>query len=166
MIELLSIPPSDPSSSCPHGGGAGHLCIQAFVQHPTGWIALNDWTTTRLAGDSLGSQDVRHRVQKVTSPYIEGQFTVTALRDEVGESLSVWVKAPTLSELRSDLATIAEALDQPSYKVALWMGDHWAVWFASAADYRIEMSPPMLHERMAKLTATINRYPVVYAEIT
>jgi hypothetical protein len=136
------------------------LSVSVQISTPSQWLELNDRKIYEVTADSFRESSVTQRTVQATNQFLEGSFTVTALRENVQETLGVYVRAPDHFTLEAYIDVLTAAFDQPFYRIIRRVEGAWRVWFAGAAGYRIETGQEFLHAKMAKVTFEVPRHPV------
>jgi hypothetical protein len=136
------------------------LNISMQVSTPYEWLELNDGQDLILAKETFSEATVGKRKTEAVNPYLEGKHTVASLRDEVVETVAIYVYGSTHFATSVMIRTITDAFDQPDYRIIFGVEDSWTVWWCGSANYRIDSSQELLHAKMAKVTIEVPRHPV------
>lgn len=137
------------------------LAITMQISTPNEWLELNDGTNLKLAKETFSEKSVVKRKTEAKNPYLEGSHTVSALREEVLETVAIYVYGISHYDAEVKIRVITEAFDQPEYRIIIGVEDNsWKVWWCGAANYRIDTSQELLHARMAKIIIEVPRHPV------
>lgn len=123
------------------------------------WIELNV-APYQVAGDALASRSVQQRRIEAKNPFLEGTYTVSALRENVMETISVYVRGANAFEVHQGVRRLCEALDQRKFRMQLEFDGAVHQWSCMAADYQVESQREFIHARMAKVVAQVPRHPV------
>lgn len=124
------------------------------------WIDCNDGETYVVAKGSFEDSDVQFRRDEVTNPFLEGKYTINALRENVTETLIVYVYGDTAAGLREAVTNLTDAFSQIRYRVEVDVNNSRRSWWCYAADYNIKTSIEFMHSNMAQVTIKIPRDPV------
>lgn len=137
------------------------LVLSMQVSTPSGWLELNDGTIHVLAKETFSEKTVGKRKTEAKNPYLEGSQTVSALREEVVETVAIYVYGSTHFSTATRVRIITDAFDQNEYRIIIGIENNaWDVWWCGSANYRIDTSQELLHARMAKVTIEVPRHPV------
>jgi hypothetical protein len=142
------------------------LETQCYISTPSGWLSLNDKVVFTLAAGSFETSQTTHRKQEVTSPFLEGTYAVNALRENITEPVSVYIKGATHSLMRSALEALKAAFDQVSFTMLIIRGGSSQTWHCYASDYEVGTRREFLHATLAQLTAQVVRAPQEDLELT
>lgn len=133
----------------------------ARISSPYGWLYLGQGTQYRIGAASFAEQSVTFRRSEVTSPYVEGTFVVNALRENVTETLEVYVEGRESLSVTAATRALGAALSQVSYTMQVQLRRDVFTWNAYAADHTVSTRRELLHARIAQVTAQIPREPAV-----
>lgn len=140
------------------------MIISAVLSGPTGNIQLQQNGIYKLEASTRDQAGVTQRKTDATNPFVEGTFTVAAVRENVTENISIYVYAPSMSVRRARIDAITEALDQTHYTLAFTTEELTETWTCMAADYSIARRHELNMHYMALIKANIPRLPkVVYS---
>lgn len=138
------------------------LTISMQVSTPYEWLELNDGTNLVLAKETFSEKTVSKRKTEAVNPYLEGSHTVAALREEVVETVAIYVYGADHFATALKIQVVTAAFDQPEYRIIMGIENRqWEVWWCGSANYRIDTSQELLHARMAKITIEVPRHPVI-----
>lgn len=146
----------------PLGDGApspSGLSVSGKIETPSGWLDLNDGVGYSFEGTSFADRQVTWRRQEVTSPFVEGTYIVGAVRENITEAVSVWVRGETFSELDARVEALIGALGQMTYRFMLRLEDSAHYWTCWPADYTVSGQREYLHSRLVLVKATMPRLP-------
>ncbi|HEY5727423.1 MAG TPA: hypothetical protein VIV08_02305 [Acidimicrobiia bacterium] len=144
------------------------LDVSFAIEAPSGWLELEDPANGYEAHkESRIDQSVTWRKQEISSNYVEGTYVNDAVRENVTETIAIYVDAPTPFVLMERVTALTDALSQIRYQVAMRSGDLLETWDCGVADYTIQTPQEMINARMAVVRAVIPRRPtVVMAQVT
>lgn len=129
------------------------------------WVSLNDTTRFKVHGDALGSQQVTRRRVTVTSPFYDGEYEVGSVKENVKETVTLWVRAPSQSQLTEHLLLLEDIFSQSVYNLRKTLDEDREVWVCYSADYSIDRGHINLHNCMALFSAEVPRLPHVHHEV-
>lgn len=136
------------------------LDLTCRISSPSGWLDLEDDDIYELHAEALNDRQVQWRKQQVTSPYVDGTYTTAAVKENVSEALSIWVRAADPLELATRIAQVTDALDQLTYTLMFRSNNYVEYWTAvEPADYTINMAHELRHAFRGIVRATVYRLP-------
>jgi hypothetical protein len=138
--------------------GQPRLKIGARMTTNMGWLDLNDGPY-RLEASAFAERTVSWRKREVQSDYVEGTFIVNAVRENVTETLNVWVRGETHYELAMARERLEDALCQLTYRISFRTSDVTRYWECSVADYTVATQREFQHACIALVRATVPRHP-------
>ncbi|CAB4194630.1 hypothetical protein UFOVP1264_85 [uncultured Caudovirales phage] len=124
------------------------------------WLYLNDGEVYRVAKGSFENSATQFRRDDVQNAFLEGKYTINALRENVTETLVVYVKGNTAMEMSESVRKLTDALSQIRFRMEVVIDNASRGWWCYASDFTINTSHEFLHSRMAQITAQIPRDPV------
>lgn len=126
------------------------------------WVDLNDGVNFRVSGEGTKT-DSQTRWRKIvaSSPVVEGSYMVHAVKDEVEESLTVYVRGTTQTEVSTKVRQLEDLFSQFSYQIRFTWNESVETWDCQTADYAINRSQIYAHSTMAIFSATVPRSPTV-----
>jgi hypothetical protein len=134
------------------------LSVRLYVSS-TSYLELNDNSTYRIADGSFENQAITHRRKTAASPYVEGTYVVSSLRDNVTEQLNVYVMGASTYATRSALATLQSALEQPIFTLVRVVNNWQTVWTCYSSDYSMYSSKPLMMANMVRMDIQLQRSP-------
>jgi hypothetical protein len=138
------------------------LDLNVKVAGPGGWISLEDDQYYALHADSFSSAGTSWRKIDVNAPWLEGSYTVGAVRENVTETVAVWVRGETHYVWRCNMAALEEAFTQVNYMLMKRIEDLVEYWTCpSPADFTIETQREFVHARIGVFRAQVIRLPRV-----
>lgn len=130
-----------------------------------GPLEVNDQVAYRSAPELLGTQ-VSWNNNRVGSPWIDGEFTVSRTRGMVEEPVGVEVTGRTLpnqvltgSRLQANFAALIDAFTQDSYTLTVTIDGVVYAYECEAAGYQVTWSGPRFMARRGKIAFTVPRQP-------
>ena len=102
------------------------------------WLNLDDHEKYIVAAESFATSAVVWRRTQVQGPDVAGKFTVHAVPDQVTEQVGVYVLGSSQRDLQENLATLIDAVSQPSFQFLWSMDESSYAWdWRRTADYSI-----------------------------
>lgn len=137
------------------------LDVSAAIQAPTGWIQLEDRINGYSLHDEFGAtRGTTQRKTDTSSEWVEGTFTVRAVRENVTESVAVWIEGPTPFVLADRVQALTDALDQLSFQMVVRFADSQETWqIVQPADYVEQYEKAYRFATTCLVKATISRLP-------
>lgn len=124
------------------------------------WLDVNDGTYYKVAGNSFADAAVQFRRDEVTNSFLEGKFTVNALRDNVTETLAVYCYGQDDSfTVAQAVKTLTDAVSQIKFRTEVTVDSWRRGWWCYASDYTVNTARELLHARMALVTVQLQRDP-------
>lgn len=144
------------------------LVASVVVETALGPLELEDPTGGyELHKEAIGTRSVSHRKLEVAGDWSEGTDVDRSVRENITETLSVWVGGATHYEFETRLKALTDAFDQLRYSITRTVGDSRAVWTCTPGDYTIETSQEFMVAKVGLVRAQIPRKPaVVLTQVT
>lgn len=142
-------------------GVAPPISITCKIASPTGWLDLNDGRRYQLEKSSFGESSTTWRKREVTSDYVEGTYVVNAVRENVVETLSVWIYGETYYDVEAAEARLVEAISQLSYQLMFRTNNSASYYDCTVGDYQTTASHEFRHAGIKLLKASVPRHPDV-----
>lgn len=137
-----------------------NLPVKIEIQQSTGvWLNVSDGTVYRVNKGTFENSAVTFRRDEVTNAFVEGKFTVNALRDNITETLAVYVYGNTTSSLKSAIDALTNAVSQVNYYVRVTLDGSQRLWECWASDYTVNVTNEFFHNRQALVTIQLHRLP-------
>ena len=134
--------------------------ISVMIETPTGWLELEDEANGyTLGADSFASSATTHRKTEINSEWMEGTFVSRAVRENVTETVAVYVSGDTPHQLAMRLEKLTDGFNQLSYAIVVRSADIADTWSCWVSDYTVATKTEMRHATIAMVTATIPRLP-------
>lgn len=127
-------------------------------------ISLNDVINYQVSSEDFGNKQQSLRRIEADSPYYDGSFTVHVTKQNVTESLSIYVRGASQNHVTENLLFLEELFMQPTYTMTLRMDDHLETWSCEPSEYSIERSHIYMHNGMAVFKVQVLRHPTVTYE--
>lgn len=138
------------------------LDISVQIETPTGWLELEDEANGYTVGaDSFVSSAVTHRKTEINSEWMEGTFISRAVRENVTETVAVYVTGNSPHQLATRLNRLTDGFNQLSYAMVVRFGDVSETWSCWVSDYTVATKTELRHATIAVVSATVPRLPSV-----
>lgn len=118
----------------------------------------------RLEAAAFGERQVSHRKTEQKNRYVEGTFISDAVRENVMETVNVFVDGGSARGLRLAVDRLTEAFEEISYTIRQVFDDNIENWNCFLADYTIRTPHEFRFSTKALVTAQVPRLPQVYYE--
>lgn len=139
------------------------LDLRVKISNGAGWwVELNDGRVYRVGDGSFEEQTVTFRRKSATNEFLEGEYVISALRENVTVPLNVWVYGQSAYDLEARRKALTDLLSRPTFQVRRSVDDATTVWNCYASDYTVSSTRPLLHARMCQVRAQLVRDPVEY----
>lgn len=134
----------------------------ATITSPAGGtINLQTVGTYKLERSTRDNRQVTKRKIDATNPFVEGTYTVAAVKENVTENVSIYVYASSQAALRARIAAVTDCLDQIRYTLTYGVDGNIETWTCFSADYSIQSQQEFQHAYMALIRANVPRLPKV-----
>lgn len=121
---------------------------------------LNYVVTNKIFGGSVTWQR-----NQVSSPFVDGDVTVTRRRPNVSEAFSIHVHGEDHEELATNISTLIAAFTQDSFNLGVTVGNQTYQYQCEAADYQMEWDQSKMHSTMATINFQLPRRPVAVSGV-
>lgn len=115
----------------------------------------------RLEKDTRQQQQVTKRKTEATNPFVEGSYTIAAVRENVMEMVNVYVQAATDAATYDAVKKLTDALDQVLYTMTFNRNNVTETWTCFSADYVVGSQHEFQHANLVVVRATIPRLPKI-----
>lgn len=136
------------------------LTLTCKIASSTGWVDLNDDVNYRLEKSSFGESSATWRKRTVTSDFVEGEFTVNAVRENIVETLAVWCHGETFYDMEVAKNKLIAAISQLTYQLMFRTNNSAHYYDCTIADYTISTTHEYRHGGICLLKASVPRHPV------
>lgn len=142
------------------------LPVEAEIETPLGWLALDDEANGyELHKESFNSQQVQARKVDAEGDWVEGTYTVRAVRGNVMENVAVWIEGDDPYQLAVRIQAFTDGLEQLQFRFRHTIGNLREEWVCMWSEYRIETEQAMQFATIALVRATIPRLPSITREL-
>jgi hypothetical protein len=114
-----------------------------------------------LEATTRGEMAVSLRKQQVENPYTEGTYTVNSVRQNVTETVAVWVYAPDHSTLERRLQVIKDYVIQPAWTLVWGLPGLTETWNCQSSEYTISSGREFKVATMALIKLAVDRLPTL-----
>ena len=135
------------------------LAVSCRISTPSGWLDVNDGVY-RLGKDAFAAQSTTWRRQEAANPFVEGSWTVAAVRENVVEILSVWVRGTTATPAWQAVAALTEAVSQRNFAIEFTVDGVRRTYTCNMAEYQVQATTELRVAGMAQVIAQVPRSPV------
>ena len=135
------------------------LNISCRMTTPNGWLELNDGVY-RLSAEAFGEAETTWRRVEASNPFVEGTWTVSAVRENITENLSVWVRGSFPELTSAAVQELLNALAQRNFGLEVTFDGVTRFYTCFVSDATVSTSGPMRVARMAQVVAQVPRHPV------
>lgn len=138
---------------------SGDLLVGCRLTVPGGWLDLMSGPY-RLSADAFTEQETTWRRSEVASPFVEGSWTVNAVRENVTEQLDVWVRGVDTAGTSRAVQALLDALAQLNFGLEVTFDSVTAFYQCYVADVSVKTPRELRFSRMAQVSALVPRHPV------
>lgn len=137
--------------------------VAVAINTAAGWLELEDEANGyELEASTRNEESVTWRKRTIEAEWVEGGFTVAAVKANVVETVAVWVAHPTSPfTLEERIRALTDGFEQLRYTMRWVWGDLQELWNCQPADYRITRNGPYMAATKALVTAQVPRLPSV-----
>lgn len=128
-----------------------------------GDLDINDSTNYRIAGPSVMEGTTSWERNQVSSPWVEGDITISRRRGNVTSQLAIYVNADTIGDMMSKTRTLVDAFTQNRFTLQINMGTAVNQWDCEAADYTVQMDTAHVYNMYSVVTFSLQRKPIPVA---
>lgn len=139
--------------------------FQVTISNGEEWFTLTDGYSMWISPDQFGQSSITWRKEEAQSRYYHGTFLMHATKDNVVESIAVYMRGQTQNEVTEMIMMLEELFTQHRFQLRVQFGDHRETWYCQTADYQIDRGHIMMHNHMAKMSFKIPRLPETTKEI-
>lgn len=125
-------------------------------------LNINDHAKYILTDTIMGGTVTWER-QQASSPWVDGDITISRRRPNVQENVKVYVLGNTQTELQTNLAELVEAFIQDTYTLQIAPGNQSYAWQCESADYTVEFSHVHFYAKKLVVNFMVPRRPIMTA---
>ena len=127
-------------------------------------LDINDHLNYIVAGpEFLGGQMSWERNQ-VSSPFVDGDFTVNRRRQNVTENVVIEIMAGSGLELQVNTRVLTQAFSQDEFYMKVEINKATSIYRCEAADYKLVTSGPRFVANQIQCVFSVPRRPIPTAE--
>ena len=115
-----------------------------------------------LEKSSFGSRSVAWRKTEVSNRWVEGAFPTSAVRENVKESVSVWVEGATHDAMDVGVQAICAVVKSLSWQAVYTVDDVAYTFSCQPSDYSIDTTQEYVFARTALVKIDVDRLPRVH----
>src|SRR5690348_4876758 len=115
------------------------------ISYQDQWVSLNDHARYVVTSEGLGNSQTTRKRETVTSPFYDGEYEVHSVKENVKETIGVYVLGQSQSMLTENILLLVDAFEQSVYNLRLTLDEHREVWICNSADYSIDRSQVNAH---------------------
>lgn len=123
-------------------------------------LNINDGTNYILVPQNLNPATVTYRRAQVTSPFVEGRFTVNRVLDAVEGEIEIDVIGSSQSALQTNIAALIAAFTADEYVLSITIDGATYSWDCEAADYAMLWVHERMHALRVPMRFAFQRSPV------
>jgi hypothetical protein len=134
------------------------LPVTCRLTTPGGWLVVSEGLY-RLSATAFGEQSTTFRRSDVSNPFVEGSWTVNATRENVTETLDVYVRADTAPDVQRAVSSLLATLRQINFGMEVTFDGVQTFYQCYCADVSVKTPREFRFSRMAQVSAQIPRHP-------
>jgi len=134
------------------------MLITCRITVPDGWLSVTS-APYSLTAEAFSESSTTWRRKDVTNPFVEGTWTVDALRENVMENLDVWIRGESNRETADATEALRDALSQLHFGIEVTFDNQRYYYNCQVADVMVKTDVPLRFAKMAHVTAQIPRHP-------
>lgn len=123
------------------------------------WVDFSNGTTYKVGKGTLENSAVTFRRDEVTNAFIEGKFTVNALRDNITEGIVIYAYGTTISGLKTAIDALTSIIGQTNFSARITLENSQRLWECWASDYTVNITNELYHNRQAIINIQLQRLP-------
>jgi len=139
------------------------LDVVCRITIPGGWLTVTSGPYS-LTPESFTTTGTTWRRKDVTNPFVEGTWTVDALRDNQTETIDIFVSSETGSLLEDAVEAVVDALSQLNFAIEITFEGVKRTYTCWVADVIVKADQPLRFATMAQITAQVPRHPAYTRE--
>jgi len=141
------------------------LEFDAEISYAGRWWSLNDHFNYRVTTEGMGITEQTFRRKTITSDFFEGEYTTHSVRANTKRTAEIWVYGDSQSVVSENVQRAIDWFTQDSYNLRVRLNEDVEILLCGGADYRVDRSHLMAHNKMAKITFTYDAHPDVSREV-
>lgn len=114
-----------------------------------------------LDSTTRANRQQQWRKVTVSSPFVEGEYDVQAVRGNVTEQVSVYVRGETHEDLTQKVLALTDAIESPAFTVTWRAETMTETWDCTFAEYAINAQHEFNFATMCQVVLSIPRRPRV-----
>ena len=136
--------------------------VTLSVKLYTGASTFIDLNTSpyRIADGSFAQQSVQHRRKTASSPFLEGEYVVSSLRQNVTEQLSVYVSGVSQYATQTAVVALQNGLEQTQFTVVKRLNNMQTTWSCYASDYTMQSNRALTNANLIQVQIQLIRDPI------
>lgn len=139
--------------------------IDIEVYDGTKWVSLNDHSRYELGAGSLADSTQGVSRNEVRSTMYDGSWITHSTKDNVQETLEVYVLGHDQVTITENIDDLTEAFSQYVYNVRISLGNHVETWRCFPADWSISRGHEQIHNIRATVRLSVPRHPRTVKEV-
>lgn len=143
----------------------GPLDLDIEVSYAGFWHSVNDHVSYRAGIEGFGSVEQTWRRREVTSEYFQGSYSAGQVRDNTKRTLLVYVRGQSMADMVESQLKLIDWFTQDTYDLRIRTDDLLQTMSCDCADYRVDMSHVLMHNRMCSVAFSYSVHPQVSSEL-
>lgn len=121
-------------------------------------LQINDHDKYSLTPSIMGGQ-IQWEKKEVSSPWVDGEFTVSRRKRNVVEALTIDVYGASTATLQTNIATLIEAMTQDNYAIYFNINSTLRIYRCFAADYQVSWDRARMEALTVPVVFNVPRLP-------
>jgi hypothetical protein len=134
------------------------LSVKLYTSAST-FIDLNA-SPYRIADGSFAQQSVQHRRKTASSPFLEGEYVISSLRQNVTEQFSVYVSGASQYATQTAVVALQNALEQTQFSIVKTVNNLQVTWSCYASDYTMQSNRALTNANLVQIQIQLIRDPI------
>jgi hypothetical protein len=127
-------------------------------------LNIHDGLNYIVTNKILGAQ-VAWDKNQVSSPWVDGDVTISRRRPNVSEPFSIHVHGDDHADMKNNVQVLLEAFMQNQYNLAVTVGNQLFQYKCETADYQMEFDQSKMFATMTTINFQIPRRPVAVSGV-
>lgn len=127
-------------------------------------LNINDYTKYITTTQIMGGQVTWQR-NSVSSPYVDGDVTISRRRPSVNDVFAINVIGTTHAIVKTNLQTLVQAFLQDKFNIIITVDGATYQYECETSDYSVEWNHAKFHEKMITVTFNVMRKPIAISGV-
>jgi len=141
-----------------------NLEVACRVTTQSGWLDINSGVYT-LGRDSFASEGTTWRRQEAANPFVEGSWTVAAVRENTVVNLTVFIRGTEATPTFVALQALTDAISQRNFVIEFTVNGVKRTYTCNMGEFQVQLTTELRSSSMAQVIAQIPRNPSFTEEV-